>query len=192
LPVSAAPPGGDRAGDDYVSAAARDTGNMTQQLETVIPDDLRRKLIEELDAPDAFTILVITADDSWPHVAMVSRGEVVYGDERLLGVALWPASTACRNLTDTGRATLAFVLAGTAYTLRIQAVRLSDLSPSVGPSLACFRASVEGVTGDRPAYAVLESGVQFSLVDPVVTMPRWQAARSALLAAIAPGMESSS
>ena len=157
---------------------------MTQALETVVPDQLRRKLQEQLDAPDAFTILVISDDGSWPHIAMVSRGEVVYGGERELGIALWPESTPCRNLTDRGRAILAFVLEGTAYTLRIETVRLTDLSPAAGPRLACFRARVEGVTADRPPYAVLESGVQFSLVDPGATVPRWRAARTSLLAAI--------
>jgi hypothetical protein len=159
---------------------------MTQRLEPVVPDALRRKLIQELDAPDAFTILVITDDGRWPHVAMVSLGEVVYGGERQLGVALWPESTACRNLTDRGRAVLAFVLDGIGYTLRIGAERLSDLAIAPNPPLACFRVSVEGVTGDRPPYAVLESGVQFSLVDPGATIRKWRGTRGALLAAIAP------
>jgi hypothetical protein len=158
---------------------------MTERLETVVPDDLRRKLIQGLETTDAFTMLVITDDGSWPHVAMVSCGEVVYGGARELGVALWPESTACRNLTDRGKAAVAFVLEGIAYTLRVRAVRLADLSPAAGPSLACFRAIVEGVTGDRPPYAVLETGVRFALVDPVATIPRWRAARSALLAAMA-------
>jgi hypothetical protein len=171
--------------NDAVSPDEEGLAEMTQRLDTVVPEELRRKLIQDLDAADTFTMLVITDDGSWPHVAMVSRGEVVYGAERQLGFALWPESTACRNLTDTGKATLAFVLEGTAYTLRVQAVRLSDLSPLAGPSLACFRAIVEGVTGDKPPYAVLESGVQFSLIDPVGTMRRWRAARSALLTAIA-------
>jgi hypothetical protein len=159
---------------------------MTQRLETAVPDGLRRKLIQDLDTTDTFTMLVITDDGSWPHVAMVSCGEVVYGGARELGVALWPESTACRNLTDRGKAAVAFVLDGIAYTLRVRAVRLADLSPSAGPSLACFRAIVEGVTGDRPPYAVLETGVRFALVDPAETIERWRAARNALLAAVAP------
>jgi hypothetical protein len=157
---------------------------MTQRLGTAVPNDLRRKLIQDLDTTDTFTMLVITDDGSWPHVAMVSCGEVVYGGARELGIALWPESTACRNLTDRDKAAVAFVLDGTAYTLRVRAVRLADLSPSAGPSLACFRAIVEGVTGDRPPYAVLETGVRFALVDPVATIQRWRAARNALAAAI--------
>jgi hypothetical protein len=81
---------------------------------------------------------------------------------------------------------VAFVLEGIAYTLRVRAVRLADLSPAAGPSLACFRAIVEGVTGDSPPYAVLETGVRFALVDPAATIERWRAARNALLAAVAP------
>jgi hypothetical protein len=176
---------------DRLSPDARGPRTMTERLEAVVPDELRRKLLEELDAPDAFTMLVITDDGSWPHLAMVSRGEVVYGGERQLGLALWPESTACRNLTARGRAVLAFVLGGIAYTLRMAAVRLSDLSLAPNPPLACFRLSVEGVTGDRPPYAVLESGVRFSLVEPGVTIPKWRATRRALLAAVGPAMGSS-
>lgn len=183
--------GWDPAADDRVSPDARGPRAMTQRLATVVPDELRRKLIQAVHIPDRFTILVITDDGSWPHVAMVSRGEVVYGGERHLGVALWPGSTACRNLTARGRAVLAFVLDGTAYTLRIGAERLSDLSLAPNPPLACFRVTLEGVTGDSPPYAVLESGVQFSLVDPGVTIRKWRATRSALLAAIAPAIKSS-
>jgi hypothetical protein len=158
---------------------------MTERLETAVPDDLRRKLSQELDATDTFTMLVITDDGSWPHVAMVSCGEVVYGGARELGVALWPESTACRNLTDRGKAAVAFVLEGIAYTLRVRADRLADLSPPAGPTLACFRAIVEGASGDSPPYAVLETGVRFALVDPATTIQRWRAARSALRDAIA-------
>jgi hypothetical protein len=146
----------------------------------VVPDALRRELDREPLPDDGFTILVLSADGQWPHLAMVSRGEVVCEGEGSLLLALWPTSTSCANLTRAGRVTLCAVIDDVAYSVRGRVWRLEDLeTPSAG-TLARFRIEVEAVIGDQAPYAVLESGVRFRLRDPQSTLGRWREVRAEL------------
>lgn len=153
---------------------------MSYQLDPVVPDDVRRELERNPDAEDGFTILVLSAAGQWPHLAMVSRGELACAGRRSLLLALWPTSTACANISETERATLCAVVDGVAYSLRVRARRLADIGTPLAGSLACFELQVDSVFGDQAPYAVLESGVRFRLLDADATVPRWNEVRAEL------------
>jgi hypothetical protein len=153
---------------------------MSYDLAALVPVAVRQALAADLSVDDGFTVLVLTRKDEWPHLAMVSRGELVCAAESRLGLALWPTSTACANLSATGRATLCAVLEGVAYSIRVRARRCQDLSTPLAGTLATFALEVAAVSGDEAPYAVLESGVTFRLRDPESTLQRWSEIRAEL------------
>lgn len=155
---------------------------MSRRLDPLVPPALRELLdSDDLAAAEGFTMLLVTATaDGWPHLAMVSVGEVVATGDDSLRLALWPGSTATRNLTPSGRATLAAVLDGTSYSIRLAVTRAGELETPLAGQLARFEARVEGASADEAPYAVLESGVRFRLKDPPSVLARWGELRDAL------------
>jgi hypothetical protein len=124
--------------------------------------------------------LVSASTGGWPHVALLSIGELWAVDEQRLRIALWPGSTAAVNLGQVPRATLSVVVAGVGYSVRLETRHVGPLSTPWGSDLAVFDARVDEVRGDTAPYAVLESGIRFRLVDPAETLPRWQWTRHAM------------
>jgi hypothetical protein len=158
---------------------------MSRRLEPVLPPALRRMLAADVSLDDGFTILVLTDGRGWPHLAMISRGELIcVGDA--LRLALWPTSNACANLTTRGRATLYAVTDGIGYSVRVATSRMPDLTTPRAGTLACFHVEIESVFGDEAPYAVLESGVRFRLLDREGTVARWREVHAALQAARTP------
>jgi hypothetical protein len=155
---------------------------VSRPLDPVVPAALRALLdSDDLASAEGFTMLLVTvSEDRWPHLAMLSVGEVVADGDESLRLALWPGSTATRNLTPGGHATLAAVVEGTSYALRLAATRAGEVSTPLAGELARFGARVEGATADEAPYAVLESGVRFRLKDPDETRARWAELRAAL------------
>jgi hypothetical protein len=152
-------------------------------LDPVVPGPLGELLeSDDLAAAEGFTMLLVTTtEDGWPHMAMVSVGEVVpAGGPDALRLALWPGSTATRNLTPSGRGMLAAVVDGTSYALRLALERAGEVETPLAGKLARFDARVEGASADEAPYAVLESGVRFRLKDPAETQARWAELRAAL------------
>lgn len=153
---------------------------MSYPLDSCVPPALRSELARDADVEDGFTILVLTVADGWPHQAMVSRGELVCADDHRLLLALWPTSTACKNLSSTERATLCAVVDGVAYSVRVRGRRLDDITTPLAGTLACFALQVDSVSGDEAPYARLEAGVRFRLLDPDETVARWSELRAEL------------
>jgi hypothetical protein len=155
---------------------------VSRQLEPVIPPVLRTLLDrEDLAAAEGFTMLLVTVTrDGWPHTAMLSVGEVVARDDASLGFALWPGSTATRNLTPTGRGTLGAVVDGVSYAVRLDFARAGEIETALAGRLARFTARVSGASADEAPYAVLESGVRFRLKEPESVLARWGELRAAL------------
>jgi hypothetical protein len=130
---------------------------------------------EDLPAHEGLTFLLLSnTAEGWPHLAMLSVGEVLLAGERNLLVALWRGSTAAGNLGRTGLATLALVHQGAGYSLRCQARQQPDLDLSEHGRLAFFALEVQDVLEDSAPYADLTSGVSFRLKDPSQVLPRWQ------------------
>ncbi len=159
---------------------------MAVSIGNEIPEAIRPLL--NGDAPetnDGLTFLLLTTTvDHWPHVAMLSVGEILATRPRDLRLALWPTSTATANLTRSGQATLALVHAGAGYSLRCSANRRADVTVDEISQFACFRLRVEEALLDVAPYAELTSGVRFRLKNPADVLPRWCRQLDALRRAI--------
>jgi hypothetical protein len=156
---------------------------MSEALEPVVPRPVSDLLDGALDAPGAvgFTMLLVTVRaDAWPHVAMISLGEVVAAGEDRILFALWPGSTTTANLAAGRRASLLAVVGGSSYTLRLETMPAGELATPLAGRLACFAGRVAAAARDEAPYAVLESGVRFRLKDPEATLPRWHEVRRGL------------
>src|SRR5437762_2738343 len=78
--------------------------------------DLARKVGE--------TFLLVTTDEQgWPHMAMLSVGELLARSPDRLEAALWLHSTATTNLERSGRGLLAVVADGAGFYIRLNATR---------------------------------------------------------------------
>lgn len=159
------------------------THAVSQSLGAQIPEGIRPLFSgTALEEREGLTFLLLTATpDGWPHLAMLSVGEVVLLDERRLRVALWPNSTATANVTASARSTVALVHAGAGYYLRCTAARQADIMVPAGGRLAVFDLAVEDALEDRAPYAELTGGVSYRLKDPGAVMPRWRATVEAML-----------
>ena len=155
---------------------------MSRRLDPVVPPALRELLdSDDVAAAEGFTMLLVTVTaEGWPHLAMISVGEVVASGDDSLRLALWPGSTATRNVTPSGNATLAAVVDGTSYSVRLALTRAGEVETPLAGRLARFEARVEGASADEAPYAVLESGVSFRLKDPPAVLARWAELRQAL------------
>jgi hypothetical protein len=144
-------------------------------------DRLPPSLLAALDeaAPGFTLVLVSVGTGGWPHLALLSVGEVLALDDRTLRLALWPASTATGNLASEPRVTLAAVVDGVSLSVRLTTRPAGTLELPTG-ALAVFDATVAEARGDVAPYAVLESGIRFRLTEPAETLQRWAATRAAL------------
>ena len=134
--------------------------------------DLRDKVGE--------TFLLCTAGvEGWPHVAMLSVGELIATSARELRMALHAGSSTSANLERTGRGTLLAVLDGRAVTVRVRAATL-DVRRVAGLELRFFSARVAELIEHKVGYAELESGVRFRLTEVDGTLRRWEQTLAAL------------
>jgi len=147
-----------------------------------VPEPLARLLDgEALEEKVGHTFLLLTADGSgWPHVAMLSVGEVVCPAPDRLRLALWPRSHTTGNLERSNAAVLMAVLPPATYYLRLRCRRLPDMSVGDTPR-AMFEAALEETLEDVVAYAEVTSGIGFRLTDPERTLAAWREAGAALL-----------
>jgi hypothetical protein len=148
---------------------------MSRELPAEIPAPVARALDADPLPDDGLTILVLTERDGWPHLAMISRGEIVTTGPRTLRLALWPTASTVPALEAAGRTTLSLVVDGVAYLLRVLVQRGPDVA-----HLARFDAEVAGVLEDEAPYATIASGVTFTLHDPPAVLDRWARTRAAL------------
>ena len=151
-----------------------------------MPEAVRRCLQDEPERQVGLTILVLSElEAGWPHLAMVSVGELVLAPDGRLALALWPTSTCAANLARTGRATLAVVADGRAFSLRCQVDDELPIDAGEGPAMRAFVLRVTAAGDDAAPYADLLSGVTFRLHDPEATLARWGRTRAALAAVLA-------
>jgi hypothetical protein len=153
---------------------------VSRPLDPVVPAALAEALRAAPVPEGGLTILVLSTSDGWPHMAMISLGEIVVAGDALVRIALWPGSRSTAAIAATGRATLAAVVDGTSYTVRVTTRRIGDVVTPLAGTLACFDAQVASAAADRAPYAVLESGIRFRLTDPAATLARWREVRAAL------------
>jgi len=114
----------------------------------------------------------------WPRVALLSLGEVLALNPATVRLALWPHSHSVSNLRASGRAALAWVQDGGAYTAQLY-LREGPTLPGP-PARAVFEGRVVGGRRDEVPYARLTSGITFELVEPAQVMAGWQATLDAM------------
>ncbi|MGA9173588.1 MAG: pyridoxamine 5'-phosphate oxidase family protein [Thermoactinomyces sp.] len=120
---------------------------------------------------EAMMLLTVT-EDLWPHIAMISVGEILAIDQTNLRLALWPGTTTTSNILRTGRATLVVFFAGKAHYVRLSLQRLAEL-PDARHKRERFSATVVSAREDVAKYADITSGVKIDLKDPDAVIKRW-------------------
>lgn len=146
-----------------------------------IPDALIPLLDGQgLASKEGETFLLITAAETgWPHVALLSVGEVLACSPQELRLALWGTSRTTANLTRSGQAVLFLVHGRGAYILQLAARRLQDIEVD-GRTLACFSARVVNVEEHVSDYADMTSGLRFRLHQREPVLDRWARTLQAL------------
>jgi hypothetical protein len=154
---------------------------MTRELSETLPDELVTRLDgHDLAAMEGDTYLLVTTDqEGWPHIAMLSAGEVLAVSAGELRLALWPGSSTTASLRARSRALFAYFAPGTAYYVQLE-VQPYKGGAAVGDRLARFSARVKRSLVDRVDYAEITSGIRFRLKDPVQVLRRWEQAISTL------------
>lgn len=134
-------------------------------------------------------LLSTSGSDGWPHLAMLSVGEVLVLDDRSLGLALHRGSGTTSALTASGRALMLVIVDRGAHRLllEVEPRRAPEAPPGSATlsGLAFFAASIVAHREDVAPYAELTGGVRFRLREPAVVVERWQR-QVAALATLAP------
>ncbi len=140
---------------------------------------------EALDEKLGIAFLLVTpGDDGFPHPCIVSPGEIVALNASTLHLALHGTSTATRNLRAHAAASLALVLDGAAYYVKVEATELqtsNSFQMGARPpnprhmgarppnpqslfdqDLAAFRLTPRHVLQDKESGAEVTSGFTFS------------------------------
>jgi hypothetical protein len=156
---------------------------MPRSLGSALPADLAealdgRRLAERVG--DTY-LLLTTSEEGWPHVAMLSAGEVLAVDAASLRLGLWPESRSTANLRRSGQAVLMAVRPPATYHVRLRAGDLGDV-PVEDRSLAVFEAAIEDILEDVVGYARVTEAIRFELADPPRVLAHWEAAIAALRA----------
>jgi hypothetical protein len=131
---------------------------------------------------EAFQLLT-TDEQGWPHMALLSVGELVATGPRVIRAGLWLHGSTSKNLSRDGRAVLVVIANDNAYYIRLTAQRGADLDLGAEGRLAYFTLAVDDVLVDAADYARLTSGVRFVVNQPAQVVPRWQQTVDALRAA---------
>lgn len=154
---------------------------MTRSTGHDLPEALAGLLAgDDLEARvgDTF-LLVTTGEDGWPHVAMLSAGEVLASGPRGLRLALWPGSATTGNLARSGRGLLMALVPPVTYYVRLRCRPAGEVAAQ-GRKLAAFAADIDEVLEDVVSYAEVLSGIRFRLNDRERTLAGWTEAISAL------------
>jgi hypothetical protein len=161
---------------------------MSRSIGDALPDGVLSLLDgERVARSEGLTLLLVSlAPDGWPHVAMLSAGEVLATGPREVRLALWPGTSTTANLESRGLGLLMVVADGTSYYARLAARRGTDLLVTAGRR-AFFVATVEEVLQDSVGYAEITSGITFRLNEPEKVVPAWEEAVAAMRSAAAPG-----
>lgn len=124
-------------------------------------------------------LLLTTSDAGWPHVAMLSAGEVLAVGESELRLGLWPGTRSAENLARHRRALLMAVQPPATYYVRLRVRALGEV-PAEDRRLAVFGATVEDVLEDVVDYAQVTQGIRFDLADTPRVLTHWAAAITAM------------
>lgn len=156
---------------------------MSRVESSELSDELMRLLDGgDLDTKVGETILLLTVSNSgWPHLAMLSVGELVAVSPVELRLALWPGSETGDNLKRSGQATLMIVEGGAGHYVEVDVRATGDLVFEDGP-LDSFTCTVSKILADVVDYAILTTGIRFKLLKDDEVLGRWRRTVSAMRA----------
>ena len=141
--------------------------------------ELNQDLLTLLDGTDldnkvGETILLLTVSDSgWPHLAMLSAGEVLATRPGEVRMALWKGTTTGNNLRRTSQGTLALVYGGAGHYIELEVSGIADLRLGT-KSLDYFACRVTKALSDVVGYATLTTGIRFELPRREDIVARWE------------------
>jgi len=149
---------------------------MNDERNQELPDALAELLdgarLEER-AEHVFELLTVS-EAGWPHIALLSVGEVLVTSPRRLMLGLWPTSTTTANLRQSGRAVLQLYHAGAAYRARLECRPRAEQAAQAA-RLAIFDCRITQLSRDAVGYARLTSGPRIELPDADRVVARWRA-----------------
>ncbi|MBR2566613.1 MAG: pyridoxamine 5'-phosphate oxidase family protein [Paenibacillus sp.] len=120
---------------------------------------------------EAMQLLTVT-DGQWPHVAMISMGEVVALSPNGLRLALWRGTQTSMNMMETGKATLIAIYGQRLLHIRLEVQLLPELTNAVHPRDR-YECKIRHIRIDQAPYAEITSGITFQLKDETATLIRW-------------------
>lgn len=118
-------------------------------------------------------MLLTVSEDGWPHVAMLSVGEIVAINESEVRLAIWPNTNTTNNMIRSGKATLVVVYDGKVHYIRTSIERLPELIESKHHR-ARFTGKIISIREDMAKYAEIISGIQINLIEPESAIERWE------------------
>lgn len=128
----------------------------------------------DLDSKVGETVMLLTVSEAgWPHVALLSVGEVLAVRPDHVRVALWKGTRTGDNLRRTSRATLALVYRGAGYYVELQVLDTGNLDTG-HTTLDRFSCRVTRVLTDVVGYATLTSGIRFDLERRNEVVSHWE------------------
>lgn len=128
----------------------------------------------DLDSKVGETILLLTVSDSgWPHLAMLSAGEVLATGPGEVRMALWKGTTTGNNLRRTSQGTLALVYGGAGHYIELEVAGTADIRVGT-KSLDYFACRVTKALRDVVGYATLTSGIRFELPRREDIVSHWE------------------
>jgi hypothetical protein len=117
-------------------------------------------------------LLLVTDPEGWPHLAMLSAGEVYAASPDSLHLALHGTSRTSRALRSSRQALLFTVVDRQAHRIRLTVDVLAEPTPEDG--LRYFGAAVVDVGIDAVGYATVVDGVRYELRSVETVLPRWE------------------
>lgn len=128
----------------------------------------------DLDSKVGETFLLLTVSDSgWPHLAMLSAGEMLATRPGEVRMALWKGTTTGNNLRRTSKGTLALVHGGAGHYIEVEVAGTADLRVGT-KSLDYFACRVTKALSDVVGYATLTSGIRFELPRRKDIVSHWE------------------
>ncbi|MGQ8871665.1 pyridoxamine 5'-phosphate oxidase family protein [Paenibacillus sp. TSA_86.1] len=120
---------------------------------------------------EALQLLTVT-DAQWPHLAMISMGEVIAVSPSCLRLALWQGTQTSMNMMETGKATLIAVQGQRLLHVRLEVRLLPELAEAVHPRDR-YECAILQLRIDQAPYAEITSGITFQLKDQIGALARW-------------------
>ena len=135
---------------------------------------------DNLDSKVGETLLLLTVSETgWPHLAMLSVGELLAVGPDEVRIALWKGTQTGNNLRRTSKGTLALVYGGAGHYIELRVTGTGRLDVD-RVTLDWFSCKVVKALTDVVGYATLTTGIRFDLPRQDDVVARWERTVSAM------------